>query len=203
MGVRKKGDKSCSTLPQVSHGKREKLNYMRQSVACGEHSFARHVQCCMCHQSLECTILTVVLVPCRQRKIRCKLQDGDLQVRCEYCSKRNKECVFCPVDQHKGVASGTHSRGVGVAFVTSVKDTPSPPRSIAAMPPKDVDYRGQVLSLAPLIMTTTYSSLLYESGHAPLEQEVLPPVIRTPNPPGWEADKLHIFGIDCMNDKTR
>jgi hypothetical protein len=107
------------------------------------------------------------------------------------------------VGQHKAVASGTHSRGVGVAFVTLVKDTPSPPRSTAAMPPRDVDYRGQVLPPAPLIMTTTYSSLLYESGHAALEQEVLPPVIRTPNPSGWEADKLHIFRIDCMNDETK
>ena len=147
-------------------------------------------------QLLECTILTIVLVPCRQRKIRCKLEDGDFQMRCANCSKRNKECVFRPVDQLDAVASGTQSSEVGAASVTY-------PKTSAARTVEDVDYGEQGSFPASLIMAAAYSSLPYESGYARLEKEALLPVVWTQDPSGWEADKLHVFGIDNMDKKTR
>lgn len=157
----------------------------------------------MCYELLESTILTVVLVPCRQRKIRCKLQDGDLQKRCENCSKRSKECVFRPVNQLDTVASGAQPSEVGAASVTSAQDTHSPPRPIAVEPLEDVDHRGQGFPKAPLTMAAVCPSLPYESGNALLNKEVLLPVNWTQNPSGWETDELHVFGIDNMKERTR
>lgn len=202
MGSGMKADESCCTPPHINRRKRDKLSYMRQPVACGEYLFPNHVPCCMCRQLLECTMLTVVLVPCRQRKIRCKLQDGDRRMRCENCSKRGKECVFRSVDQQITAAHGTRSSEVSAASVTSTQNPHNPPEPTAMRPVEDVDYCGQGFPPGPFIMTAACPVLPYESENALLDQKVLPPAIWTPNLSGWEAKKLHGFATDDLDEKT-
>lgn len=66
------------------------------------------------------------LAPCRRRKIRCVLRDGNSQQRCCNCIRLNKDCVFHPPDRQYSVTGRFRSSDkVGRGSETSAANSPS------------------------------------------------------------------------------